>query len=452
MANDNKAFRPEFWAAESVELLYENFIMAGLVHRDFSPIVAAMGDTVNTRVTAPFLADRKQNDLDDLETQDASATNIKVTLDQRVYVSFMIGDGEQSFSFEDLVARHLVEAIQAQVQLIDQAIAARALGFLGNTAGTLGGLTNNNGYDQIMDLRNVLNNNNVPMMGRNLVLGNNSETALLKNEKFQSQDYIGDGGRAVRDAYLGRIGGFDTFRTPNMPSVRNTPQETATTLSAAATAGATTVTVASAPAVGHYIKIAGDETPLKVINVASTTLTLNRPLSSNVGNGAAVSIYSAAAVNQSSAMSAAESHGAVANGYPAGWVKPIEFDAESVQQGQTVSFEGHNSEYVVIQRRTSSIMLDRPLEADVADNAAIYMGPDGEMNLGFIPKAITLVNRPLQMPMEGAGVRAAVAQAHGFGVRVTISYDAQKEGHRVTVGSLFGTKVLSAARGGVLLG
>jgi len=455
MANSNDAFVPEFWAAEAVSLMYENFLWGNLVHRDFENEIANMGDTVHTRTPVGFVADRKQNDLDDLATQDAQATNIPVVLDQRVYVSFLIGDGERSKAFQSLVDFYLPEAIAAQVRLIDRCIAARSSDFLGNVAGSLGGLTTSNGYAGLIDSRQVLNQANVPDEGRIMMLANASETLMLKNNTFQSTDYVGGGGQAVRNAFLGRLGGFETFRSSSCSSVSGADVGTPTTVDGAVAAGSTTIVVdAVAPVDWQYITVAGDNTPLRVTDETTLTLTLNRPTTYAIGDGAVVVLCGIGAVDQNAAIAAAQSHGAVADGYPANWNTWMVYDGGvTIKVGQLLAFAGLADEYIVTQvRGTTEFMLDRPLVADTADNLAIDLGPDGDVNFGFNRKAITLVSRPLQLPMEGVGVRSAVIADNGFAIRVTISYDSLKEAHRVTIGSLFGTKTLDTNRGMVFLG
>ncbi len=100
--NDNSAFIPELWANEGLAILQENMVIANLVHRDFENEIRQFGDVVNTRRPGTFQIRRKQ-DGDVLSSQDASATNVQVPLDQWFYTNFTIKDGEASKSFQDLV-------------------------------------------------------------------------------------------------------------------------------------------------------------------------------------------------------------------------------------------------------------------------------------------------------------------------------------------------------------
>ena len=90
--NDNTAFIPELWASEGLAILQENMVIANLVHRDFENEIRQFGDVVNTRRPGTFQIRRKQ-DGTTLQGQDATATNVKVPLDQWFYTSFTIKDG-----------------------------------------------------------------------------------------------------------------------------------------------------------------------------------------------------------------------------------------------------------------------------------------------------------------------------------------------------------------------
>ena len=463
-ANDNSAFIPEMWAEESVRLLYEQMVFGGTVHRDFSPEVAEFGDTVNTRKPNAFSGRRKQNDLDNVTTQDATSTNIQVKLDQRVYVSFVIGDGERSKSFKDLFNYYLEPAMQAEAQFLDRCLAMQAYQFLGNTAGGLGTLTSTNAHEYLLDAREVMNKNKATQMNRWMALASRSETEMQKTEIFKRADAVGDFGEALTNAILGRKAGWNTFLELNTPSVRNATVSGSSTLASAASAGDTSITLAtggvaaSGAVAGCYVTVAGDMTPLRVTNISSETLTLNRPLRENVANGAAVTVYDTALVNQPNAIGAGDNTAAVTNGYPANWAKGIAYDgAATPNVGQLVSFVSsggtvYSAEYGIVDVSGGEIWLDRPLEDTIDDNAVICLGPSGDYNFGYQREALTLLNRPLALPPEGTGARSAAAVFNNMAIRVVLTYDGEKQGTRVTIDSLFGMKVLDTDRGVVLLG
>lgn len=461
-ANDNTAMRPEAWASEAIRLLFEDMVYPGLVYRDYSPTLAKFGETVHVHKPGTFTAKRKQNDLDAVTEQDATSTDTEVKLNQRAYVTFIIGDGDRSKSFKDLIAMYLEPAIKGEAQLLDRCVGGQVMQFLGNRSGGLGQMSPSNAHDYLIDARGVMNVNVAPLDNRRMGLASPTETVMQKVDLFKSAERRGDGGRALTEALLGRVDGFDNFLSLNTPSPRGGTTATATTLTAAAAAGASVINVTSAattPA-GAYLTVDGDYTPLRVSSVATLALTLNRPLLRAVANAAAVRPMATGLINQASAIGAGDTTAAVSDGYPAGWMKEIVVDGTGVPKlGQLVAFKAvggtvHTAEYCIVWVNSggTQIMLDRPLEDTLADNAIVCYGPDGDYNFMFQRDALALVNRPLALPDPGTGVRAATAEYANMAMRVTMTYDGSREGTRVTIGSLFGLKKLQDALGGALLG
>ncbi|MBF84038.1 MAG: hypothetical protein CL489_06120 [Acidobacteria bacterium] len=453
MASPNDALIPELWAQEAINLMWENFLFGQLFHTEFKNQIAVAGDVVNTSRPVRMRAHRKNSDIQTINDQTARSTNIKVELNQQIYVSFLLGSRDRSLSFVDLTSKYLVEAMQAQIRMIDRSIAGHIALFLANAVGTSGTISASNAYNQLTLARKKLNDYNVPEPNRRFVFGNRSDIAFLQDDRFINSDYNGMGGTAVREAYLGRTLGFDMFRSPNLPMAENCPQQSPTTVDGAAAAGATTIDVATgtAPAVNSYIEIAGEGSPNLVTGVSTDTLTLKRPLRNAVADGAAVKIFSQGAVNNAAGHDAGDNFDAKANGYAANWAEDIAVDGNVPAVGQIISFASHDAEYVVVNLEGSNILLDRPLEAAIDDNDTVALAGDFELNFAFNPKAIGIISRPLAVEMEGTGVRSAIAEGYGFGVRVDIGFDGTKQAQRVTISSLLGLKQLDEERGVPLL-
>lgn len=460
-ANDTSAFVPEIWAQEGVEILNEEMMFAGLVHRDFEDEIASFGDTVNTRIPTALLAERKQNDLDTLNDQNVSATNIPVVLNQRLYVSFMLGDRERSMSFQNLVDIYLREAMVAQARFIDQALAGQVYQFLAYNAGSLASVSSSNANDYMLSLRKVMNDNKVSMDGRWLGLASNTETACQKTDMFKRQDAIGEGSRAIRDAYLGRLNGFNTFLSLNLPSISSVTTATTTTTTAAVAAGASVIPVTAATNLpnGAYFTVAGDLFPHRVLSTATLNLTVETPFRSALSSGAVITPVATGLINQASPIAAGDNTAAVSTGYPANWQKSIVVDGTGVPQaGQLVSFKTSGgtvqlAKYRIVQKLSATeFVLDRPLEEAIDDNAIVCYGPAGDYNFAFQRGAMALVNRPMELPPSGSGARGAYGVANNTSIRAVLSYDSAKQGTRVTIDGLFGIKVLNALRGAVMLG
>jgi hypothetical protein len=446
------AYVPQLWAQEGLAILEENLVIGKLVHRDFSPQIAAYGDTVNTRKPGEFVAIRK-TDADNVTVQNATATNIPVKLDQDLHVSFMLKDGEESKSFQELSQVYLRPAVFAIARAIDQIIAGQAIRFRRYSAGGLNTLTKTNAGDYLIDTRTRMNLNRViDDDNRQLILTTVSEGILLKDTQFTDASRVGDNGTALREASLGRKFGYNIFMAQNTPYVRtgNTTVTGAINAAGGYQAGTSTFTVdglAAAIAAGTWFTIAGDDTPLQVVSTVGagtpTSITSYYPTTNPVTDNAIITLYTPGAVNN-------------AGGYLAGYAKEITVDGFTVapQVGQPITFGSDNADvYTIIAvNGLVGVTLDRPLAAGIADNATANIGPAGSYNFAFHRNAIAFVSRPLAIPREGMGVLSANIDFNDLSMRVSLTYDGRAQGTLVTIDMLAGVAQLEPLNGVLFLG
>lgn len=452
-ANDFDALIPEFWAQESLAVLEENLVVGQMVNRDFNDEVKDFGDTVNTRRPSSFTAKRKWHE-DDVTVQDASTTNVQVKLNQHVHVSFLIKDGQQTLSMKDLVKLFIQPAMRAEAEFVDSVLMGQYAEFLyqGSVSGALGDFTSSNAKERVVDAREKLNTQLAYVTGRNMILGAKTESTMLKPEWFTSADKVGDNGTALRTASLGHKLGFDFFMSQTAPSIVGTftTSDGAINLTAGYPAGTTSALVVDGITgiwtTGSWVKIGGQ--PYQITAHSETTgnttgITLNRALAAAVANNDVITRYTPGAVN-------------LLAGYAVDHYGTIAFDGftgATPKKGQVISFGVDTTKrYTVVEATSTTILLDRPLETAVADDAALNIAPSGDYNFGFHKDAITMVIRPLALPATGAGARAAVVNYNGLSIRVCITYNGTKQGHLVTLDFMFGVKVLDYNLGVVLLG
>lgn len=451
-ANSVDPFIPELWAQEGLAVLEENMVIGQLVHRDFENVIQSYGDVVNTRRPGTFTPNRKGVN-DDVTMQDVTSTNVAVPLNQHSEVTFMIRDVEQSYSFKDLVAIYLQEAVIAQARLIDQILMGQYNQFYANYIGYPGGITSSTAKDNILDVRNKMNVNKAYVGGRNFIWGPTSETSVLKDEGFTSAEKVGDGGMAFRTANIGHKLGFDHFMGQNAPSIGAVTGSTAGAIneSAGYAVGTTTLVVdgftGTAVVANQYISIAGSCYRVVSASLTSSNTTgiviASPGLRRAVANDAVVTPITKGTVNFSA-------------GYAAGYAGKITVSGPAIffQEGQTVVIGTSTSSdpYTVVQADSANntILLDRPLDAAVANSANIHPSGEGEYNFAFHRNAMALVVRPLAP--APVGVRSAVISHNGLSMRATITYNPTKQGLQVTLDMLFGIKVLDTNLGCVLIG
>ncbi len=446
----NDAFIPEQWANEGLAILEENMVMANLVSRDFENDVRNYGDVVNTRRPGTFTITRKA-DGDTLVPETASATNVPVRLDQWFYKNFVIKDGEASLSFQDLVDAYLLPAMQVIARSVDRAIMGRIHAYLGapaDRAGLLNGLTAATSYDDVLEARQILNENLAPMQGRNLVLSSAAETALLKNTMFVKANERGDGGTALENAVLGRIAGFNTYLDQNVNTVAAAGADTeALALTEPHAAGyASTLEIVVTGTAGEYVNIAGNDQPTWMTSAASGAVVLNEALKHGVLDNAVVTRYKACAVGAS---------GLTGDDYPAGYSKSILLTSytsgKQPQVGQLLSFGTSTRhtytiiESVYVSATSCRVTLDRPLDYTVADAAtSAFPGPSGSMNWAFHRDAVALVSRPLALPNNQMGVLTHVGVHNDVSMRIAMQYDIDAGGTKVNLDMLCGVAVLDS--------
>jgi hypothetical protein len=404
---------------------------------------------VNTRRPAKFEGKRKV-DADAVTTKDAVAPNVAVKLDQHWHVSFVIKDGEESKGFAALRNTFLVPALQAIAKSVDEVVLNERYNFLSNVVGDLATPV---GKRTMIDAQTTLDGNSVPTSDRWFVMSSKSKADLLDVVDFTQADKVGDDGTAVREGFIGRKFGFDTVLAQNLKTI---PSPGSTGLNVGAVnngggyeAGDTVITIDTLVGEvldGSWLTIAGDDTPQLVtahVGAAPTTqVTISPGLRSAVADDAAVVVVIPGAVNNGP-------------GYPEGHTKDIIIDTVPVAPSpmQLASFGTNGITYGLNGAPLlTSILLNRALNSAVADDAVVGFGPSGEFNLGLHRNAIGLISRPLALPDPSTGVRGAVANLNGIGVRVVVTYDGLAQGHRVTVDLLAGVKTLDEQMGVLALG
>lgn len=447
--NQIDPYIPEWWAQETLAILYETMIAANLVNRDFEKYFNKWGDVVNTRRPREFVGKRKAKG-DAVTKQDAIADNVPVRLDQWCHVSFVIDDLEEVMSMKKLSDEYAKPAAKALARMVDQMVLGQYPRFFPNVAGKLNGITTSNIKDYVIDLRQVMDDTKAYETGRNLILTSKTEGDMLRPEWFTSADKVGDNGTALRTASLGNKLGFDFFKDLNMANVAvgNTIRTFQINNAAGYNAGETALTVDTGTGeitVGTWVQIDGIpyQVSARTGTAPTTAITLSYGLRRSVADNAPVVVYTPGAVNNMA-------------GYAVGYSKEIVVDGFTVapRVGQLVSFGTDTStRYAIIQvNGTTGITLDRALEAAIVDDATVNIGPAGAYNLCIHPDAITLAIRGLEPVRSGAGALSSTIQDGRMSMRATISYDADYQRHMWTLDFLAGIQVLDRNLGAVLLG
>ena len=449
--NDIEALIPEVWAQEALMTLEATAIGIHFVHRDFKDEIAQFGDTVNAHRPGSRNMQRKSN-ADDVNSPNVTATNVPVVLNQHLYDSFVIKDGEESMAFKDLRAMYLVPTIEALNQGIDIMLLSQVYHFMNNAVGSLG---TDLDKPAVIAVETKFNELKVPPSQRFGMLTPQAKGQLSGVADFTNAEKIGDEGTNVREGSLGKLFGTNWMLAQNAPFIAatETPLVSAVNLTAGYAIGTTSIVVTAFTTewdlyVGGWCTIAGDMTPQKIISAtdATETIVISPGLRRAVVDTAVITAYKAGKLDEAHAE---------------GRVSALSYDGFDVspQQGQLMSIStaaspeawNINSMAALAGPTTSAALTDIPVANAALDNALLGVGPAGNYSLCLHPNAIAFVNRPLAAPLAGAGALSYVANYNGLSLRVVITYDGKAQGHRVTVDMLAGVKVLDTNLGIPLL-
>lgn len=447
MANSLSAALPQYWANQALISLQEMTPAAMSVNRQFAPQLARAGDQVNAYRAERAYIERKDGSDPNTE-RDITLTAVPVKLDQYFYKAFILSDEDEALSIAQLTDLFLLEAVRSIARGVDRAILGRVHAFLregtpAKRAGKLNGMTTSNASDYILEAEKVLTGNLAPMDGlRTAIVHHEVNEKLMGTDVFQRADARGDS-NTIRTGEVGTVYNTTVIMSQNVnyASVDGADTQTAAVNNTggylAGETGALTVTDPGTDwTAGEYVVIEGNDQPTWVASTGgATSITLNEALKYAVADAAAITHY-LKCTNE-------------ATERVAGYKKFMTFthtSGKNLQQGQLISF-GTSSRhtYTIIEvsattATTSTVLLDRPLEATVASGANAFPGPAGAMCPVLHENAIAFVSRPMREKNKGA--ISAVANEDGIGIRVSMQDELSASGTRVVVDLLAGVSVL----------
>jgi P22 coat protein - gene protein 5 len=256
----------------------ENAIMPRLMAFDLDDGFSEKGKQVSVSIGSPMTASTVSNASTNNATQDLGPTTVDVTLDHWYESKFALSDKQIQEIRPDFLPQQASEAIKALCNTVDAKCLALYKDIAGHTgvAGTAPA-----SKSDIAGARKILNDQIAPLDNRVLLMNTATEASFLGKNVFTSVEQMGDN-KALRDASLGRLLGFDTYIDQNMPSHTTGTLAAANSIASKAIAAvaATTLTLDDSAGgtmigtlnVGDCFKFAGD-TQGYTITTAATAAT-----------------------------------------------------------------------------------------------------------------------------------------------------------------------------------
>ena len=214
-------FIPELWEARLLEHLDKAHVATAFVNRDYEGEIKQKGDTVHVN-TLGAITVRDYTPGTAITVEDLATTDQTLDIDQDKYWAFKVEDLEKVQTAGPMVDEATKRAAYGIADVVDAKIFATiaAAAPAGNTIGTNANkiaLTSANVYENVVKMKVKLDNANVPTEGRKLAITPDIEALLLLDNRFvaagvaQSEDRLENG-------YVGRVAGFDVYRTLNLPA------------------------------------------------------------------------------------------------------------------------------------------------------------------------------------------------------------------------------------------
>src|SRR5918911_1441103 len=119
-------------AADALPALVGNLVMGNLVNRDYEPVLAQAGDTVNVPIPPTMVANNIAEG-GTVQTQNPNLGNASIILDTHAEATFQIPDVTKVLAVPDLLKLYMQPAVIALAEKIETDLLALGSQFTANT-------------------------------------------------------------------------------------------------------------------------------------------------------------------------------------------------------------------------------------------------------------------------------------------------------------------------------
>jgi hypothetical protein len=212
-------------AADALPVLVGNLVMGNLVNRDYEPVLANAGDTVNVPIPPTMVANNILEGFS-VQTQNPNLGNAQIVLNTHVEATFQIPDVTKVLAVPDLMKVYMQPAVAAIAQRIESDLLSLYAGFtLNPTVGTAGSAITEATIDAA---ETALFLAKVPSTDQKfIVVDAAAYSAWRQIPRFSEFQTAGDAGlRALIDGTVGRVKDFFVFRSQWVPKTGGNPVTT----------------------------------------------------------------------------------------------------------------------------------------------------------------------------------------------------------------------------------
>ena len=212
-------------AAEALPALVGNLVMGNLVNRNYEPVLAQAGDTVNVPIP-PALTANNIAEGGTVQLQNPNLGNAQIVLNTHVEATFLVPDVTKALSVPDLLTTYMQPAVVAIAEKIERDLLNLYSGFTANPTLGTGGVPLS---EAVIDTaETALFNAKVPPSApKYLVVSPESYSALRQVARFSEWNTAGEAGvNALIQGTIGRIKDFFIFRSQYVAQTGSAPVTT----------------------------------------------------------------------------------------------------------------------------------------------------------------------------------------------------------------------------------
>jgi hypothetical protein len=212
-------------AADALPVLVGNLVMGNLVNRDYEPVLAQAGDTVNVPIP-PTMVAHNIVEGNGVQTQNPDIGNAQIVLNTHVEATFQIPDVTKVLAVPDLLKIYMEPAVAAIAERIESDLLNLYAGFTANTpVGTAGVSITEATIDAAetaLFLAKI-----PPSEQKFMVVDASTYSTWRQIPRFSEFQTAGDAGlRAIVDGAVGKVKDFFVFRSQFVPKTGSSPVNT----------------------------------------------------------------------------------------------------------------------------------------------------------------------------------------------------------------------------------
>jgi hypothetical protein len=212
-------------AVDALPVLIGNLIMGNLVNRDYEPVLANTGDTVNIPIP-PIMVANNIAEGGTVQAQNPSLGNAQIVLNSHVEATFQIPDVTKVLAVPDLLKIYMQPAVAAIAQRIETDLLNLYAGFTANAPVGTPGVTI---VEEVVDAAEtaLFLAKAPPLEEKYMVVDAATYSAWRQIPRFSEFQNAGEAGlRAIVDGTIGKVKDFFVFRSQFVPTTGTAPVNT----------------------------------------------------------------------------------------------------------------------------------------------------------------------------------------------------------------------------------